>query len=143
MVQTTQFLTSLSERFFFLPVKGSQWALLCLLLDLLFFPYLAAGYQSHDSTRSQLACSAEPQHWPLGTCRHMALFCLMTVCACACLRLEGEIPGELADCHTPIKQNKFTPRDTCRQQKSHKNGNAFTLWLKITSFGSLTKGKTC
>lgn len=37
----------------------------------------------------------------------MALFCLMTVCACACLRLEGRIPGEPADCHTPIKQKQI------------------------------------
>lgn len=37
----------------------------------------------------------------------MALFCLMTVCACACLRLEGGTPGEQADCHTPIKQKQI------------------------------------
>lgn len=31
----------------------------------------------------------------------------MTVCACACLRLEGRIPGEPADCHMPIKQKQI------------------------------------
>lgn len=76
-------------------------------LLIFFFFCVAAGNQSHDSTRSQLACSAEPQYWPLGSCRHMALFCLMTVCACACLRLEGGIPGEPADCRTPIKQKQI------------------------------------
>lgn len=49
----------------------------------------------------------------------MALFCLMTVCACACLRLEGGIPGEPADCHTPIKQKQIYSKG-CVPAKSQK-----------------------
>lgn len=67
----------------------------------------------------------------------MALFCLMTVCACACLRLVGGIPGEPADCHTPIKQTQIYSKG-CVPAK-YRNGNTVALWLKSSSFAFCLK----
>lgn len=72
------------------------------------FSVAAPEHQSHDSTRSQLSCTPLLQPRPLGSCTHMALFCLMTVCVEP--SLEAGSPGGQAYRHTQIKSKQIKPK---------------------------------
>lgn len=83
------------------------------------FSSFAPEHQSHDSTRSQLACSLVLQLWSLGSCRHMALFCLMTVCV-AESRKDGVLVGRQI-VTLRLKGNKLSPKACMPSEAQREN----------------------